>query len=84
MDPRLHLKAQFSTEFKDPINIIELGGVRRDLNTYIMSKTDLAEKLRKKKQSPNSTQHKFFICLDNAEELITHAGEEFRDFISKV
>lgn len=52
--------------------------------TEFFEKTDLAEKLRKKKQSPNSTQHKFFICLDNAEELITHAGEEFRDFISKV
>ena len=32
MDPRLHLKAQFSTEFKDLMNIIGLGGVRRDLN----------------------------------------------------
>lgn len=45
---------------------------------------DLDAKLKYKKKCGDSTVHKFLLCLDNAEELITDSADQFSDFISKM
>ena len=45
---------------------------------------DLDAKLKYKKKCGDSTEHKFLLCLDNAEELITDSADQFSDFISKM
>ena len=66
----------------------ELENVQSDSFVDFMidffDKKDLDSKLRHKKTCSQKAEHKFMLCLDNAEELITDSGEEFRDFLSVV